>query len=132
MEEAEFSNNTIGEQLRSHLLPLLEARHEDVVELLLDQPALDAVLAREDGALGAVGVVEHAEHSGGKRLECGGMVGRWHKPRQIVLQSLAQHRLKSQVWPRKFDRQNWQHLALCGTTTLLSDHIQFQIAAHKM
>ena len=33
MGEAEFSNNTIGEQLRSHLLPLLEARHEDVVEV---------------------------------------------------------------------------------------------------
>ena len=116
MEEAEFSNNTIGEQLRSHLLPLLEARHEDVVELLLDQPALDAVLAREDGALGAVGVVEHAEHDGGKRVECGGVVGRWHKPGQVVLQSLAQHRVKSQVWPGKFDRQNWQHLALSNVS----------------
>ena len=52
MEETEFSNNTIGEQLRSHLLPLLEARHEDVVELLLNQPALDAVLANDEGPSG--------------------------------------------------------------------------------
>ena len=42
----------VGEQLGGHLLPLLEAGHEDVVELLLDEPPLDTVLARQDGALG--------------------------------------------------------------------------------
>ena len=93
----------VGEQLRSHLLPLLEARHEDVVELLLDQPALDAVLAREDGALGAVGVVEHAEHDSGEGVEGGGVVRRRHKAREVVLQGLAQHRVKSQIWPEKID-----------------------------
>ena len=75
----------VGEQLGGDLLPLLEAGHQDVIELLLDEPALNAVLAWEDGALGAIGVVEHAEHDGGERVEGGGVVWRRHQPREVVL-----------------------------------------------
>ena len=64
----------------------------------------DAVLAREDGALGAVGVVEHAEYDGGERVEGGGVVWRRHQPREVVLQGLTQHGVKGQIWPENIDR----------------------------
>lgn len=73
-----------------------------MIELLLNEPALDAVLTREDWALGAVGVVEHAKHDSGERVEGGGVVRRRHKAREVVLQRLTQHRVESQIWPEKY------------------------------
>ena len=59
--QGDFVLERIAEQLGGALFPLLEVGHEDVAQLFLDEPALDAVLARKDGTLGTIGVVEHPE-----------------------------------------------------------------------
>ena len=79
------------------VLALLVVGHQDVRQLLLDQPPLNAVLPGQDGALGTVGVVEHPEDHVGERIQGGGMVGRGDEAGDVVLESLAQNAVKSQI-----------------------------------
>ena len=60
----------VGEELGGALLPLSVVGHQDVSELLLYEPPLDAVLARQDWPLGTVGVVEHPEDDAGGGGTC--------------------------------------------------------------
>lgn len=48
--------------------------------------------------LGGVGVVEHAEDDPGHWVLGIGHVARWGEGWQVVLQSLAQHAVKGDVW----------------------------------
>ena len=72
-------------------------------ELFLYEVSFDGVLSWQGGSLRAVCVVEHAEYNGGERVEGGGVVWGRHQAREVVLQRLAQHRVKGQIWPENID-----------------------------
>lgn len=61
--EGDLVLERVAEELGRALLPLLVVGEQDVSELLLYQPPLNAVLPGQDRALGTISVVKHSTKS---------------------------------------------------------------------